>query len=58
MKFPGVASWESNPVEISEARCGRFLAKKMMSVCFMAWGPHRVVRVRTGYPDHLDYEGQ
>ena len=34
-----------------------FLAKKMMSVC-MACGPHRVVRVRTGYPDHLDYEGQ
>ena len=44
VKFPGVASWESNPVEISEARCGRFLAKKMMSVCIMAWGPHRVVR--------------
>ena len=58
MKFPGVASWESNPVEISEARCGRFLAKKMMSVC-MAWrATQSGERVRTGYPDHLDYEGQ
>jgi hypothetical protein len=30
----------------------------MMSVRIMAWGPKRVVRVRTVYPDHLDYEGQ
>ena len=52
-----VASWESNPVKKSSP-VWMLLCEKDDECVHGVGHTELRVRVRTGYPDHLDYEGQ